>query len=445
MRQTVLATALLVLTYSSLSQTIQRAPNGGIVVVQMTSAANGDPEAKTPEQIAKVNKKLAAEGNTEAAYQLGLAYMEGLGVSQDLKLAAHWYEIGAQTPRQKMLVANQYRSGQYFHKDLQEALHWYESAGDSASFFEEARMYQVGQLGPDGLPKAIDLYLRILNDPTKAYFSRAEMELGNLVLDGKYTSHNPSQDLLWSRIIAQELIGQEQYKLAFANGSAMDMPGTPEVEALVTRTAASYNVDLAQGYLADANLKGKDANVNFAQGYAWLKLASQKQSRYQTLLASLVSQLSPAQLAAGEATFVALEQTQAETGAYYEQNDPLRAPDFAALQDALKQYSDPDEQLRVAFHLESNSSDPAVFNQALSLYRLVRDQRVANVRLKIGTQYLLGVNGFPKNVAVAAKWYSFAAKAGSIEACGHLSDLYNSNLLPSGPVEAATCHNLRQK
>jgi TPR repeat protein len=115
------------------------------------------------------------------------------------------------------------------------------------------------------------------------------------------------------------------------------------------------------------------------------------------------------------------------------------------LQDALKQYSDPDEQLRVAFHLESNSSDPAVFNQALSLYRLVRDQRVANVRLKIGTQYLLGVNGFPKNVAVAAKWYSFAAKAGSIEACGHLSDLYNSNLLPSGPVEAATCHNLRQK
>jgi TPR repeat protein len=255
MHRPLFAIALLFLTHSSPSQTIQRTPNGGIVVVQMTSAANGDPDAKTPEQIAAVNKKLAAEGNTEAAYQLGLAYMQGLGVSQNINLAEHWYEIGATTPAQKLRVANQYRSGQYFHKDLQAAVHWYESAADSAALFELARMYQLGQLGPDNLPKAIDNYLRILKDPTGAYFGRAEMELGNLVLDGKYTSHNPSQDLRWSRIIAQELIGQEQYKLAFANGSAMDLPGTPEVEALVTRTAASYNVDLAQEYLAETFLK----------------------------------------------------------------------------------------------------------------------------------------------------------------------------------------------
>jgi TPR repeat protein len=439
------AIALLFLTHSSTSQTIQRTPNGGIVVVQMTSAANGDRDAKTPEQIAAVNKKLATEGNTEAAYQLGLAYMQGLGVSQNLKLAEHWYEIGATTPAQKLRVANQYRSGQYFHKDLQAAVHWYESAADSAALFELARMYQLGQLRPDNLPKAIDNYLRILKDPTGAYFGRAEMELGNLVLDGKYTSHDPSLDLRWSRIIAQELIGQEQYKLAFASGSAMDLPGTPEVGALVIRTAASYNVDLAQGQMAEADLKDKDSTATVARGYAWLKLASKKREADRPSFNSLASQLSPSQFAQGESVYNALEQTRSEAGAYYEENDPLRAPDFAVLQSSLEKFTDPDEQLRLAFHFELNSSDPAAFAQALRLYRVVRDQRVSSVRLKIGTQYLLGLNGFPKNTSIAAKWYSFAANAGSAEACRHLADLYAGEALPSDPVEAAIWSKLAGK
>jgi TPR repeat protein len=445
MRWPFFAITLISLTPSAPSQTIQRTPNGGIVVIQMTIPADGDPSATTPEQIAEVNKKLAAEGNTEAAYQLGLAYMQGLGVAQDLKVAAHWYEIGATTPVQKQQVASQYQSGQYFHKDLQSAVRWYESAGDSAALFELARMYQLGQEVPENLPKAIDLYLRILRDPTKAYFGRAEMELGNLVLDEKYTSHDPSLDLRWSRIIAQELIGQEQYKLAFAYGSAMDLPGTPEVNSLVIRTAAGYNVDLAQGQMAETDLKDKDSNISVARGYAWLKLASQKREADRPSFNSLASQLPPAQVAQGESAYSALEQTRNETGAYYEENDPLRAPDFAALQSSPEKFTDPDEQLRVAFHLESNSSDPAAFAQALHLYRVVRDQRVSSVRLKIGTQYLQGLNGFPKDASIAAKWYSFAAKAGSIEACQHLADLYSGNALPSDPVEAAVWSRLAGK
>ncbi len=131
----VLAILLLSLTYLSCAQTIQRTSDGRIIVVQATRPADGDSSAKTPEQIAKVNHKLAADGNTEAAYQLGLAYMQGLGVSQNLKLAEHWFEIGATTPGQKREVADQYATGQYFQKDLQAAVHWYTAAGDSWSFF----------------------------------------------------------------------------------------------------------------------------------------------------------------------------------------------------------------------------------------------------------------------------------------------------------------------
>ncbi len=268
------------------------------------------------------------------------------------------------------------------------------------------------------------------------------MELGNLVLDGKYTSPNPSQDLVWSRLIAQELIGQEQYKLGFASGSAMDLPGTPEVAALVTRTAASYDVDLAQGHIAESFLKKSDEDSNRAQGYAWLKLASQKRSADRPSFDQLAAKLSPLQLSTGESAYIALEQTRTEAGAYYMQDDPLRAPDFSALQHSLEEYTDPDQQLRLAFHFEQSSSDAAAFNQALNLYREVRDQRVSSVRLKIGTQYLLGLNGFPKNASIAAKWYSFAANGGSVEACRHLADLYSNNDLPADPVEAAVWSQL---
>lgn len=64
-------------------------------------AANGDPNARTFEEIFTVNQKLAKSGNTDAAFSLGQAYVEGIGVGRDPKRAIYWFEIGATTQDEK--------------------------------------------------------------------------------------------------------------------------------------------------------------------------------------------------------------------------------------------------------------------------------------------------------------------------------------------------------
>ena len=66
-------------------------------------AANDDPRARTLEEIFAVNQTLARKGNTEAAFELALAYLQGYGTTQDLAQADHWFRIGATTPDEKSI------------------------------------------------------------------------------------------------------------------------------------------------------------------------------------------------------------------------------------------------------------------------------------------------------------------------------------------------------
>jgi TPR repeat protein len=125
----------------------------------------------------------------------------------------------------------------------------------------------------------------------------------------------------------------------------------------------------------------------------------------------------------GEVAVKKLERTRQSAGAFYRDDDPLFAPDFAEMERNVAKYGDPEEELRLAYHEEADVGGPAGFAKAMDLYRAVRDQRVGSVRLRIGNEYLLGTNGFPRNAERAAKWYGFAAQAGSKEACTQLSEM----------------------
>ena len=83
------------------------------------------------------------------------------------------------------------------------------------------------------------------------------MELGNFVLDGKYSAGNDAEgrasNLLWARTIAQELLGGEEYKIAMnyefgGEGIAVDK----SMWLQFCKRAATYNIDLAQEFYAEA-------------------------------------------------------------------------------------------------------------------------------------------------------------------------------------------------
>jgi hypothetical protein len=72
-------------------------------------------EALSDADIAKINLAAFAKGNKVAAWELGIAYMQGLGISQNFEKAEQMFRIGAVDADKKGMVGMFYAHG-YFPK-----------------------------------------------------------------------------------------------------------------------------------------------------------------------------------------------------------------------------------------------------------------------------------------------------------------------------------------
>ena len=87
---------------------------------------------------------------------------------------------------------------------------------------------------------------------------------------------------------------------------------------------------------------------------------------------------------------------------------------------------DPDVQLREAFNMErAAANDQQIYERALSVFRNVRDHRDYEFRFVLGRYALYGMNGVPKNRAVADYWLNEAARNGSEHAQQLLDQIRN--------------------
>jgi TPR repeat protein len=378
-------------------------------------AANHDPSANTPKKIAQVNLALAKDGNTDAAWQLALAYLQGYGVKQDLTQAKHWFQIGAIKPEQKSLVAEMYQNGEYFPESLDAAADWFTSAGRPSDLFEIAQAYRMAS--PPQTARAAALYVALLKESGHPEVRRAQMELGNFVLDGKYTAGpdvtGRALNLEWARTIAQELLGQEEYKIAV--DYSIGRSGLPPDKTMWLRfcgRAAAYNIDLAQIFYAQAITEGTAPNPSGYDDVAWTRLASDKQSGEIAKLRAMESGMNAQQRRSANAVYESFLQTRVASGAYYLLDDPLRDPVPDSL--AAVPPDDPDQQLRFAFELEKKGqTDDEAYRRAMDIYRTVRDSREMDARFVLGRNCLNGTNGIQKNAASARYWLHEAAGRGS--------------------------------
>lgn len=413
------ASALLLSAICSHAQTISidlsNSQEGRYTPRFSVQAANGDRSVDTPEKIFAVNKALAKAGNVQAAWQLGLSYLQGYGVQQNLVQAERWFKEGAVDPDQKALVAEMHKNGEYFPKDLGAAALWFTAAGRPGDLFELAQAYRLAS--PPQTAKAIAIYVDLLKQSGAPEVRRVQMELGNFVLDGKYsagdTPAGQAQNLEWARTITQELLGQEEYKIAVDYD--VSRPGLPADKAMWLRfckRAAAYNIDLAQNFYAQAIAQGEAPNHTGYDEIAWLKLASGKQTGLRSDLRVLESGLTAAQHKDADEAYDALVQTRSYDGAYYTFDDPLRTLKPSAIE-AMPQ-DDPDVQLRRAFSLElAAKTNARAYREAMDLYRTVRDRREIDIRFVLGRNALNGTGGIPKNPSDARFWLQMAADRGS--------------------------------
>jgi hypothetical protein len=79
-----------------------------------------------------------------------------------------------------------YRDGAYFAKNLDTAAIWYTAAGRPGDFFELSQGYRLAT--PPQIDRATAIYLDLLKQRGHPEVRRAQLELGNFVLDGKYSA-----------------------------------------------------------------------------------------------------------------------------------------------------------------------------------------------------------------------------------------------------------------
>lgn len=367
-------------------------------------AVNGDPTADTPEKVAQIDLTLAKAGDAQAAWQIGLAYMQGQGIRADLEQAQHWLAIGAIRPQEKAVLGELYEDGDYLHQDAAKAAYWLTAAGRPGDLFELAEMYRKAQ--PSQVGRAAPIYRSLLSQDGHPEVRRAKLELGTFVLDGTYSAGDDSAgqalNLEWAKSIAQELLGQSDYNIAV--DYSVGREGVPKSEAMWARycaRAAAYNIDLAQEFFAKAILKSEISGTTPLEGYAWMRLASDKRYADRPIVQALEAQMTPQTRLSADSYFEDLVKTREEDGAFYRTQDPLRTPTEATL--AAVPPDDPDVEVRRAYALEL-SHTPASYKQALALYLAVRNTSHMAAMAALGRQYMLGTDGMATDPANAHLW-----------------------------------------
>lgn len=87
-------------------------------------------DGKGPADAVEWLEKAAEANDTAAQFQLGLLYLEGVGVDEDPSLAARWFELAAEqghVPAQNNL-GSLYENGRGVGQSFSRAFEWYERA-----------------------------------------------------------------------------------------------------------------------------------------------------------------------------------------------------------------------------------------------------------------------------------------------------------------------------
>ena len=107
-------------------------------------------DAKEYEQAFLILRPLAEEGDPQAQYLLGFMYTKGVGVEEDLHVAARWHTAAADQNHTKAMIqlSLRYVHGSGVPKNVQKAVLLLREAaalGDAGAMYNLARFYEMGR------------------------------------------------------------------------------------------------------------------------------------------------------------------------------------------------------------------------------------------------------------------------------------------------------------
>ena len=195
-------------------------------------------------------RRLAAEGNADAQYALGVAYFKGEGVSRDLNDSMKWFEQAANSGNVQAMfnLGAAYWEGNGTRQSYAEAVQWWEksaAAGQSAAQYNLGLAYYLGK----GAEQDFDQALKWIRQSAENGHSGAQKVLS--VIE-KELAQIATPEIETSR--AEEPSGQP------------DPPQTPAVEQVDTAEYQSAIVEAHGGQAYPGHDENATVLANLAGG-----------------------------------------------------------------------------------------------------------------------------------------------------------------------------------
>ena len=160
-------------------------------------------QAGDPATAAKHLRDAAEGGHAEAAYELGLAYMEGNGVPQNYDLSATWINRAADLgdPGAQFLVGSSFYAGIGVEQDIPRGLSFLELAADQGH--AKAQLI-LGQAYVDGIgvPENAEWAARWYGKAARGGEPQAQFALGVMFASGLGIPRNTRRAYQWLSIAA---------------------------------------------------------------------------------------------------------------------------------------------------------------------------------------------------------------------------------------------------
>src|SRR5579863_2886875 len=356
-------------------------------------------------------RKLAASGDKNAPFQLGVYYLIGQGVPQDAAQAEQYFHQAELTPARDCFVGETYMETALPGR-VDAAMRWVNAANSGCTWWELANWYGTNRLGPDPA-KEVEFIRKGLAAKDDGYHRALRARLGELLLTGAPVAGSPTEHLAWIGEAARQRLGLAEWMIATDISQHPDDSDLPSAALEWMRHSARYGIPEALTAVGQAAIHREISELSFMDGVALYELGVQ-----QTLSAfseeTQRKQLQPEQreeLDDYEARWGGVVE---ETGGFYTKRDPLHfAPplDIEALV-KLAVPGDPDAQLRLAYAYQAEGD----LDKANALYRDVAAEGPARLWSSLA-----------QRAAQSGKWsravelYQRSAYNGSREACAELA------------------------
>lgn len=153
---------------------------------------------KIANEVIEQVRELAKQSNQEAAFLLGSAYRDGLGLDQDYKKAIEWYRKAAEAGNSDAMneLGLSYLTGKGVPENGVKAAKWYRKAAEAGN---SNAMYELGQLYENGygVPKNYKKAVEWVSKAAEAGNSEAMNNLGLSYRDGKGVSKDGEKAVEW--------------------------------------------------------------------------------------------------------------------------------------------------------------------------------------------------------------------------------------------------------